>query len=61
MTSATVLSTLAAALLGGRRAHDLQTYSNGEFPAASWLAILAPYALVSWPILVRHRLFRLGR
>jgi hypothetical protein len=32
MTSATVLSTLAAALLGGRRAHDLQTYSNGEFP-----------------------------
>jgi len=61
MTPATVLCTLAAVMLGGTHAHDLQTYSNGEFPAASWLAILAPYALVSWPILGRHRLFRLGQ
>ena len=61
MTTATVLSTLAAALLGGIHAHDLQTYSHGEFPAPSWPAILAPYALVSWPVLARHRLFRLGQ
>jgi hypothetical protein len=61
MTPATALCTLAAVILGGSHAHDLQTYSNGAFPAASWLAILAPYALVSWPILARHRLFRLGQ
>jgi hypothetical protein len=60
MTPATVLCTLVAVMLCGSHAHDLQTYSNGEFPAASWLAILAPYALVSWPILARHRHFRLG-
>jgi len=58
MVPATVLFTLAAALLGGIHAHDLQTFSNGEFPAASWLTILLPYALVSWPVLARHRLFR---
>ena len=61
MTAATLLSTLAAVMAGWSRAHDLETYSNGEFPAASWLAILAPYALVSWPILVRHRAFRPGQ
>ncbi len=61
MTPATVICTLAAVMLGASHAHDLQTYSNGEFPAASWLAILAPYALVSWPILARHRLFRTGQ
>jgi hypothetical protein len=55
MTPATLLCTLAAVTLDGSHAHDLQTFSNGEFPAASWLAILAPYALVSWPILVRYR------
>jgi hypothetical protein len=53
MTPATVLCTLAAAVLGGRHAHDLQTFSNGAFPAASWSAILAPYALVSWPVLTQ--------
>jgi hypothetical protein len=61
MTPATLLCTLAAVTFGWGHAHDLQTYSNGEFPAASWLAILSPYALVSWPILVRHRLLRLGQ
>jgi hypothetical protein len=61
MTPAAVLCTLAAVILGGSHAHDLQTYSNGELPAESWLAILAPYALVSWPILARHQIFRLGR
>jgi hypothetical protein len=61
MTPATVICTLAAVLPGGIRAHDLQTFSNGAFPAASWPAILAPYALVSWPVLARYRLFRLGQ
>jgi hypothetical protein len=61
ITPATVLCTLAAALFGGSQAHNLQSYSNGEFPAASWLTILAPYTLVSWPILVRHRLFQMQR
>jgi hypothetical protein len=60
MTPATVICTLAAALLGGIQAHDLQTFSNGAFPAASWSAILVPYALVSWPVLARYRLFRPG-
>jgi hypothetical protein len=50
---ATVVCTLAAAWLGEMRAHDLQRFSQGEFPAASWFAILVPYALVSWPVLAR--------
>lgn len=60
MTPAAVICTLVAALLGEMRAHDLQTFSNGAFPSASWPAILAPYALVSWPVLARYRLFRRG-
>jgi hypothetical protein len=60
MAPATVFCTLAAVMVGGSHAHDLQTYSNGELRAGSWLAILAPYALVSWPILARHRLLRLS-
>jgi hypothetical protein len=58
MTPATVLCTVAAALLGGSHAHDLQTFSNGAFPAAPWRSILGPYALVSWPVFARHRIFR---
>lgn len=60
MTTAAGLSTLAAALVCGSHAHDLQIYSNGEFPAPSWPSILAPYALVSWPVLA-NRLFRPGQ
>ena len=58
MTPVTVICTLAAVVLGGIRAHDLQTFSNGAFPASHWPAILTPYALVSWPVLARLRLFR---
>jgi hypothetical protein len=58
LAPATVLFTLAAAVLGGMRAHDLQRFSDGAFPAASWSAILIPYALVSWPVLAQYRLFR---
>ena len=61
MTPVTVICTLAAVVLGGVRAHDLQTFSNGAFPVASWPVVLAPYALVSWPVLARYRLFRLGQ
>jgi hypothetical protein len=60
MTPATVVCTLAAAVLGGIRAHDLQAFSNGAFPTASWSALLVPYALVSWPVLARHQIFRRG-
>lgn len=57
MVPATVLFTFVAALIGWSRAHDLQAFSNGELPAAPWFAILAPYALVSWPVLlIRGRL-----
>jgi hypothetical protein len=59
MIPATVLCTLAAAVLGGIRAHDLQTFTNGALPAAHWSVILAPYVLVSWPVFARHRIFRL--
>jgi hypothetical protein len=60
MIPATVVCTLAATLLGGVRAHDLQTFSRGAFPAAPWSAILLPYALVSWPVFAQFRLFSHG-
>jgi hypothetical protein len=60
MIPMTVLSTLAATLLGGIHSHDLQSFSNGAFPAPPWSAILLPYALVSWPVLAQVRLFRRG-
>jgi hypothetical protein len=60
MTPVTVICTLVAALIGGLRAHDLEAFSNGAFPAPHWAAILMPYALVSWPVFARHRLFQRG-
>ncbi len=45
MATAAVLSTLVAAFVCGSHAHDMQIYSNGEFPAPSWPVILAPYAV----------------
>jgi hypothetical protein len=58
LVPATVIFTLVAAALGEIRAHDLENFSHGAFPAPHWLAILVPYAFVSWPVLASHRLFR---
>ena len=38
----TVLTTIAGAVLGASHAHDLQTLSNGAFPAPPWFEIIAP-------------------
>ena len=40
-----------ATITGWRSAHALAIYSQGAFPAESWFRILAPYALVTWPVL----------
>jgi hypothetical protein len=55
MIPVTLLCTLVAALLGASHAHDLERFSNGAFQAAPWLAVIAPYALVSWPVLLLVR------
>ena len=56
MIPVTILCTLAAAVLGEYHAHDLERLSGGAFRPAHWSAIVAPYALVSWPVfLVRSR------
>lgn len=52
----TVFSTIAAAVLGGIRAHDLEKFSGGQFPAPSWWAVLMPYVMVSWSALVEFPL-----
>jgi len=56
---ATVLLTIAAAWTGDIRAHDLEIYSSGAFPAPSWFVILSPYVLVSWPALLQLTRLRL--
>jgi hypothetical protein len=48
----TILCTAVAALLGASHAHDLEKFSNGQFRPASWPLIVAPYLLVSWPVLL---------
>ncbi|MCU1324851.1 MAG: hypothetical protein JWN34_221 [Bryobacterales bacterium] len=54
----TILCTIAAAILGGSHAHDLEAFSSGTFPAASWHNVLGPYLLAGWPVLIVARILR---
>lgn len=51
----TVIFTIAAALLGEYHSHDLERLSGGAFRPAGWTTTIAPYLLVSWPVLLVRR------
>lgn len=50
-----LIFTIGAAALGEIRAHDLETFSHGMFPAPPWPSLVALYVLASWPCLVKLR------